>query len=192
MIKILGDENLGANILNNKTAIILVDMLNDFVTGPLSCDSAKTIVQPLKELITTAREKGTHIIYANDCHYKGVDKELELWGDHAIAGTKGAEVVPELAPQSSDFVVPKRRYSGFFQTDLHLILTELGVENVIITGLHTHICIRHTTADAYCWGYEIYIPSDCIGAFTKEDYDSGMEYLKTVYGAKIFHSKEFQ
>jgi len=125
------------------------------------------------------------VIYANDAHIKGIDRELELWGDHAIIGTEGAEVIPELTPQEGDFVVPKRRYSGFFQTDLHLLLTELGVDTVVMTGLHAHMCVRHTTADAYYWGYRIIVPTDATDSFTKEDYEYGIQYLKDIYGAQL-------
>ena len=108
-----------------KTAVILVDMLNDFVTGALTCERAVAIVPQLEKLVAEARKKDVTVIYSNDSHLKGIDRELELWGDHAIAGTPGAEVIPELTPQEGDFVIPKRRYSGFFQTDLQLLLDEL-------------------------------------------------------------------
>lgn len=168
-----------------KKAVILVDMLNDFVTGALTCDRARAIVPHLEKLVDAARKKGVYVIYANDAHIKGIDRELELWGDHAIIGTKGAEVIPELAPQEGDFIIPKRRYSGFFGTDLHLLLTELGVDTVIMTGLHAHMCVRHTTADAYYWGYQIIVPTDATDSFTKEDYEYGIRYLKDVYGAQL-------
>ena len=168
-----------------KKAVILVDMLNDFVTGALTCDRAKAIVPHVKRLVEAAREKGITVIYSNDAHLKGVDGELKLWGDHAIVGTKGAEVIPELTPGEGDYIIPKRRYSGFFQTDLHLLLTELGVDTLIMTGLHTHMCVRHTTADAYCWGYDIIVPKDATDSFTQEDYEYGLNYLKEVYGAEI-------
>ena len=168
-----------------KKAVILVDMLNDFVTGTLTCDRAKAIVPQLEKLVKAAREKRVYVIYANDAHIKGVDRELQLWGDHAIIGTGGAEVIPELTPQEGDFVVPKRRYSGFFQTDLHLLLTELGVDTVIMTGLHAHMCVRHTAADAYYWGYGIILPTDATDSFTKEDYEYGIRYLKDIYGAQL-------
>ena len=168
-----------------KTAVIVVDMLNDFVTGALGCDRARALVPALERLIRAARDKGVPVIYTNDSHRKGIDHELTLWGDHALEGTKGAEVVPELAPAEGDFVVPKRRYSGFFQTDLHLLLRELGVEKLIMTGLHAHMCVRHTSADAYCWGYEVIAATDGMDAFTQEDYESGLNYLKDVYGARL-------
>ncbi len=171
---------------NKKTAILVVDMLNDFVTGALKCDRGLAIVPKTAKLLDAARKYGVHVVFCNDAHIKGVDHELKLWGDHAIAGTKGAEVIPELKACDSDYVVPKRRYSGFFHTDLDLLLHELGVDTVIMTGLHTHMCVRHTSADAYCLGYNVVVASDATDSFTQEDYDGGIKYLKEVYGAKVY------
>lgn len=166
-------------------ALILVDMLNDFVTGALGCDRGRVIVPDLIKLTNAAREHGIPVIYSNDSHLKGIDHELKLWGDHAIRGTKGAEVIPELTPQETDYVIPKRRYSGFYQTDMQLLLSELHVDSVIITGLHTHMCCRHTSADAYYLGYNIVVPKETTNSFTEEDYDYGLKYLREVYGANI-------
>jgi nicotinamidase-related amidase len=166
-------------------AVIVIDMLNDFVTGSLKCDRAERIIKPLRKLVTSARAKGVPVIYSNDCHHRGIDRELNLWGDHAIAGTKGAEVIPELEPGPGDYVVPKRRYSGFFQTDLQLLLNELGTDTVIMTGLHANMCLRHTAADAYYWGFRIVVPRDGTEAFTEEDYQGGLDYLAKVYGAEL-------
>ena len=169
----------------SKRAILVVDMLNDFVTGALKCDRGLAIVPKTAELLRGAREKGVPVIFCNDAHLKGIDHELKLWGDHAIAGTKGAEVIPELELCEKDYVVPKRRYSGFFHTDLDLLLKELGVDTVILTGLHAHMCVRHTTADAYQLGYGIVVAKDATDSFTEEDYLYGIKYLKEVYGAEI-------
>lgn len=169
-----------------KTAILVVDMLNDFVTGALKCDRGLAIVPNVARLLDGARKKGVAVIFCNDAHIKGIDHELKLWGDHAIAGTKGAEVIPELKLCEKDYVVPKRRYSGFFRTDLELLLKELGIENVVMTGLHTHMCVRHTSADAYCLGYNVIVASDATDSFTEQDYNIGIEYLKSVYGAQVF------
>lgn len=172
------------------TAIIVVDILNDFVTGALTCQRALGIIQPTKKLLDAARKHHIPVIFSNDAHIKGIDHELKLWGDHAIAGTKGAEVIPELELQEGDYVVPKRRYSGFFHTDLDLLLKELGVNSVILTGLHTHMCVRHTSADAYQLGYEVNVCKDCTDSFTEEDYNYGIKYLKEVYGANIYSVDE--
>lgn len=173
-----------------KTVVLVVDMLNDFVTGALACDRGKAIVPKTAKLLKAARENGVPVIFCNDAHLKGIDHELKLWGDHAIVGTEGAEVIPELELCEKDYVVPKRRYSGFFRTDLELLLRELGVETVIMTGLHTHMCVRHTSADAYCLGYEVVVASDATDSFTEQDYNNGIEYLKTVYGAQVFKVDE--
>ena len=174
----------------NHPAILVVDMLNDFVTGSLACDRGKAIVPATAALLKAAREKGVPVIFCNACHLPGIDKELKLWGDHAIKGTKGAEVIPELELCDKDYVVPKRRYSGFFQTDLDILLKELGVQTVIITGLHTHMCCRHTSADAYMLGYDVVVAKEATNAFTEEDYVSGLAYLKTCYGADAYTNEE--
>lgn len=173
-----------------KTALIVVDMLNDFVTGALKCDRGLAIVPTCKRLIEGLREIGVPIIYTNDAHIKGIDHELKLWGDHAIAGTKGAEVIPELAPQEGDYIIPKRRYSGFFATDLDMLLKELGVTTVILSGLHAHMCVRHTAADAYQLGYDVVVAKDATDSFTEEDYVYGINYLKGTYGAAILSTDE--
>ena len=169
----------------SKSAILVVDMLNDFVTGALKCDRGLAIVPKTAELLRAARAKNVPVIFCNDAHLKDIDHELKLWGDHAIAGTKGAEVIPELELCATDYVVPKRRYSGFFYTDLDLLLKELGVDTVILTGLHAHMCVRHTAADAYQLGYDVVVAKDATDSFTEEDYLYGIKYLKETYGAKV-------
>ena len=171
--------------MKNKYAVLVVDMLNDFVTGALKCDRGLAIVAKTKELLEGCRKKGVPVIFCNDAHLKDIDHELKLWGNHAIVGTKGAEVIPELGLCEKDYIVPKRRYSGFFQTDLKLLLDELGVDTLIMTGLHTHMCVRHTSADAYQYGYNLLVAKDATDSFTAEDYNYGIKYLKDTYGAQI-------
>lgn len=171
---------------NNKTAILVVDMLNDFVTGALQCDRGLAIVPKTAQLLQEARNNGVAVVFCNDAHLKDIDQELKLWGEHAIAGTLGAAIIPELEQCDKDYVVPKRRYSGFFHTDLDLLLKELGIDTVVMTGLHTHMCVRHTSADAYCLGYNVVVASDATDSFTEEDYVSGLSYLKDVYGAQVY------
>ena len=77
-----------------KQAILVVDMLNDFVTGALKCDRGLAIVPKTAQLLDGARKVGVPVVFCNDAHIKGIDHELKLWGDHAIVGTKGAEVIP--------------------------------------------------------------------------------------------------
>jgi nicotinamidase-related amidase len=174
----------------DKPAILVVDMLNDFVTGALTCDRAKAIVPATVQLLDAARAANVPVIFCNDAHLPGIDRELALWGDHAIVGTPGAQVIPELNVSEKDYIVPKRRYSGFFQTDLDILLKELGVKTVVMTGLHAHMCVRHTSADAYCLGYDVVVAKEATDSFTEEDYVNGLAYLKTCYGADAYSNEE--
>ena len=174
----------------NKPAILVVDMLNDFVYGALTCDRAKAIVPATARLLDKAREAGVPVIFCNDAHRAGIDRELTIWGDHAIIGTPGAEVIAELNLSDKDYVVPKRRYSGFFQTELDILLKELGVQTVVMTGLHAHMCVRHTSADAFSLGYDVVVAREATDSFTEEDYLNGLAYLKQCYGADAYSNEE--
>jgi len=180
-------------------AVIIIDLLNDFVTGDLKTKRAEHIIPKLKKLIETARKHNIPVIYSNDAHYPQDVEVIEKWGKHAIKGTKGAEVIPELKPTKKDYVVEKRTYSGFYETGLDPLLRSLyrgeGVKTVILGGLHTNICVRHTAADAFFRGYKIVIAEDGVQAFTKEEHEEGLKYLEYAYKAKIMKvgkiTKEF-
>lgn len=167
-----------------KAAVLVIDMLNDFVKGELKCERAEKIIPNIKRLVEAARSHGVPVIYSNDAHLP-VDHEFGVWGPHAVKGSKGAEVIPELAPTESDFIVEKRTYSGFFETGLDLLLRDLHVDTVIITGLHTNICDRHTAADAFFRGYKVIVASDGVEASTQKDHEEGLEYMKMAYKAEI-------
>jgi len=165
-------------------AVIVIDMLNDFVTGELKCERAQKIISNIKRLVESARRKGVPVIYSNDAHLQ-TDFELGKWGKHAMKGTKEAEVIPELKPEKKDYVLEKRVYSGFFETELDSLLRNLKVDTLVLTGLHTNICVRHTAADAFFRGYKLKVPRDATDAFTEKDYKEGLQYLKEVYNAEI-------
>ena len=173
----------------SKLAVIVLDMLNDFVTGDLKTDRAARIVKPIQRLVEAARAHGVPVIYSNDAHLSSDHEVVERWGKHAIKGTTGAEIVPELAPTKGDFVVEKRVYSGFYETNLDSLLRSLynglGADTVVLVGVHTHICVRHTAASAFYRGYKIVVPRDGVQAFTHKAHVDGLKYLKDIYNAEI-------
>ena len=169
----------------SKSAVIVIDMLNDFVTGPIASPRVHHIIEPIKNLCEYARQHNMPVIYANDSHTPEVDKEFKIWGPHAVEGTTGAEVISELTPQAGDYVVPKKTYSGFFQTPLELILRELDVDTVIITGWQADCCCRHTSADAFFRGFQIIVPRETTDTTTEDGYTGGLEYIKNIYGGNI-------
>jgi len=168
-----------------RMSVIVVDMLNDFVTGTLKCERALKIIPNIQRLLDFARKKKIPVIYVSDAHLPSVDEELELWPPHAIVGTKGAEVVEELKPVEGDYTLQKRRYSAFYETGLDPLLRELKVDTVVLVGLVTNVCIQHTAADAFFRGYRIIIPEDCVEAPTEETQKTAIKYLKVNYGSEI-------
>jgi nicotinamidase-related amidase len=165
-------------------ALIIVDMLNDFVDGKLANPKAQAIVEPLQRLLSHAREEGWVVAFSNDAH-RPDDPELRIWGPHAMEGTPGADVIPQLAPREGEIVSPKRVYGAFDGTGLDEQLKEKGVDEVVIAGQHTHICVRHSSYGAQTHGYRIAIPRDAVAAFEGVDEDEALDYLKMAYGAEI-------
>ena len=170
-------------------AVILIDVQNDFFTGPLKTKRVPAIIQPLQRLLVAAHKNSVPVIYSIDAHYPQDVEVARKWGNHAIKGTPGAEVIPELAPDKADYVVEKRTYSGFYETGLDPLLRSLyggdGVKTVVLGGVHTNMCIRHTSADAFFRGYHIVIVEDGVEAFTEKDHVEGLKYLEYVYNAKV-------
>lgn len=181
------------NISRQRIAILVNDMLNDFIYGDLKSDRASKIITQIRDLVSVARKKDVPVFYCNDEHVED-DPELKIWGPHAMKGTNGSKVIRELEPAQQDHVVPKRFYGSFDSTDLDALLKELyegkGVNTLIIAGIHTHICIKHTAYGAFIRGYNIIIPEDAVSAFTREDHESGLSYIKNNYGAQIKRSSE--
>lgn len=171
-------------------ALLVVDMLNDFVSGKIKNPRSERIIPSIDELLRKARsDEDWIVVYANDAHLPG-DFELEVWGEHAMAGTAGAEIIPELAAAGSDIVLPKRFYSSFHETGLDPLLRQLGVEEIVLAGQHTNICVRHTTADAFFRGYRVVVPRDAVEAISEEDHQSGLKYLETMYKVDFPYAKE--
>jgi nicotinamidase-related amidase len=165
-------------------ALVIVDMLKDFVDGKLANPKAQGIIEPLQRLLAHARENGWVVVFSNDAHQPD-DPELKVWGEHAMAGDPGAEVIDELAPQAGDVISPKRGYGAFDGTGLDEQLRERGVDEVVVTGQHTHICVRHSSYGALIRGYEITVPADAVCAFEGVSEEDALEYLKATYGATL-------
>jgi nicotinamidase-related amidase len=168
--------------------ILVTDMLNDFIYGRLKSVRARMIIPKIKYLLDFARRKNIPIFYCNDEHLSS-DPEIRVWGAHAMKGTKGAKVIQNIKPTNNDLMIPKRGYSAFDDSRLEKALKSTyngkGPTTIIMTGIHTHICIKHSTYDAFRRGYDTIIAEDGVNAFTKNDHIFGLEYMRANYGAKI-------
>ncbi len=171
-----------------KRAILVIDMINDFVVGKYGSEGAKRIVPILKIFLNCARVKKIPIIYVQDTH-NPKDPELKIWGRHALKGTQGCETVRELSPGPKDILIEKNTFSGFYKTKLEHFLKKLRVKELILTGVTTDICVKHAAADGFFRGYKLTVASDCCAALSDEDHRSALEYMKRVYRAKIIDSR---
>src|SRR5256884_8876138 len=134
---------------DRRYAVLLVDMLYDFVYGKIKTDRDPPIIPKSGALADAARSADIPVFYPNDSHTRR-DFEIQRWGEHAMRGTKGARVIVDLRPRKRDVQIPKTTYSSFFNTKLERELKKThdrkGPNTLIITGLHTDCCVRHTTA----------------------------------------------
>lgn len=172
----------------SKEAILIIDMLNDFVVegAPLEVPETRKIIPTIKKEIETARAKGNPVIYVCDAHEKD-DKEFSKfgWPQHAVKGTKGAEVIDELKPDKNDIIIEKTTYSGFYNTKLDETLNRFGLRSLRLTGCVTHICVMFTASDAVLRDYNVTVVKDAVAGLTKEDHDAALRIMKNVLGVKI-------
>jgi len=171
-----------------KPAVLVIDVINDFVSGVMGSERSSDVINPIKRLLGYARDNKIPVIYASDSHTPD-DREFDLWPNHAMEGSWGARVVDEIKPQSGDHIVKKHCYSAFHDTELDELLKSLKVDTVIITGIVTNVCVQHAAADAYFHGYDIVVPEDCVQARTDQEQEASLQYMRRNYGAEITTSE---
>ncbi len=172
---------------SNKTALIIVDMQNDFVKegGALLVPSAAEIIPKIKKLANDARKSGVHVTYTQDTHFEG-DKEWKIWPEHCRKGTWGWEIIDELKPLPDDLVFTKNRYDGFYGTSLdHYLSSVWKIENLVIAGTVSSICVAHTAASAGLRWYNIVVPADCISALTEFDQALTLRQVSWLYTGSV-------
>ena len=165
-----------------KPAINIVDMLRDNVEigAPFSIgEEGREIIPRLQELLRIGRKHGVPIIFANDSFLPNdFTSQGEIFqGEiepHCIRGTTGAEVISELQPHDSDIVLPKRRFSAFFKTDLDITLRQLGVDTIVVGGISTPVCVMFTVIDGICNGFKAILLDDCCAAHKREIHDKAL------------------
>lgn len=166
-----------------QTAVLVVDMLNDFLDGggAMPLDGGEALYEPLTLLIETARSAGSAVIWVCDEHSEH-DREFDKRAVHCLAGSWGSQIVPALEPHPDEYRVAKRRYSGFFETDLDLRLRELGIRHVVVVGVVTNICVRSTVHDAFYRGYDAIVPRECVMATGEREQESTLYDIDTHFG----------
>jgi nicotinamidase-related amidase len=164
------------------TAVIVVDMQNDFVTpgGALALDAAERAIPAIKGLLERARAAGVRIFYTRDTHGAD-DLEFPIWGEHVLEGTWGWQIVDALTPLSGDRVIDKLRYDGFFGTSLDHELRVGGVKTTVVCGTAANVCVLHTAGSAALLGYNIVVPTDGVAALTPFDLEATFRQVHFLY-----------
>ncbi|MBM6774159.1 cysteine hydrolase family protein [Olsenella profusa] len=177
-------------INRNETALLVIDAIEAVGDDALYDPDAATAAYraAVARTVDACHAAGVPVIFCNDAHVRGLDRELELWGEHGIAGE--TRVYPEVEVRPGDLTIPKRRYSGFFQTDLDLTLRELGVTTVIAVGCDTNICVLHTLADACFLGYGSVVVTDATMTFLCGTQEGALEHCEKCYGSALVTSEE--
>jgi len=175
-----------------KTAVIVVDMQNDFGSKGGMFDRAgidisgiQKVIGPTAKVLASARRAGVKIIYLKMgfrpdlsdlgspdspnrvLHLRfGVGQTVRAPDGREsrilIRDTWNTDIVPELKPQADDVVIYKHRFSGFYQTDLDATLKKLGIKHLIITGCTTSVCVEATVRDAMYRDYSCVLLTDCM------------------------------
>ena len=181
------------NIDPKTTAVLVIDVLvtkgDDAIYNP--SPEEERVVNNSVRVVEAARAQGIPVIFCDDAHIPGVDAELDLWGEHGIKNKAVPNPALKAGSGDKDFIVTKRRYSGFFGTDLDLLLRELGIKTVVAVGEDTNICVLHTLADAYYLGYASVVVEDATRTFLCGTQEAGIEHFVKCYGSKIVTTDEF-
>lgn len=168
-----------------KTAVLVIDELGgsqDVMPG------LEEMVDKSVAIVKAARAAGVPVIFANDAHVPGRDKEIELWGAHGIAGTEDAKPYDAFELCESDIIIPKRRYDAFFGTDLDLTLRELGIDTLIVVGADANICVLQTLAGAYYRCYKTIVVADAVATFLIGTHEHALEYFSRCYDSRVVDS----
>ncbi|MBD3288154.1 isochorismatase family protein [candidate division KSB1 bacterium] len=171
----------------DKTALIVIDMQNDFVKegGSLVVPSASDTIPKIQRQLQKARDAGVQIIYTQDTQIPG-DPEFDVWPEHCLKDSWGWEIIEELSPQEGDLVCPKNRYDGFYGTWMEHFLTRIWkLENVFITGTVSNICVLHTAASAGLRWLHVVAAADGMSALTDFEQALTLHQIATLYGGEV-------
>jgi nicotinamidase-related amidase len=187
------------------TALLIVDMQRDFVSqggfGEFlgnDVSAVRDAIQPTQCVLKTAREVGLPVIYTREGHEShladcppskqergrldvGIGDEGPM-GDVLVRGEDGHEIVPELEPEPEDVVIDKPGKGSFYATDLNLILQNQDIDNLIVTGVTTEVCVHTTIREANDRGYDCLMLEDCVGSYFEEFQRVGVKMIKAQGG----------
>jgi nicotinamidase-related amidase len=174
-----------------KTALIVVDMQNDFVKegGTLVVPDAAGTVPTIRSLLDRARSAGAKVVFTQDTHTEG-DPEWNIWPEHCREGTWGWQIIDELAPREDETVLRKVRYDAFYGTHLDHFLRLWGVDTLVICGTVANICVHYTAASAALRWFHVVVPRDATSALDPFDLEASLRQTSFLFTGDITESEK--
>ena len=182
------------SMIEGESALIVIDVQNEFVDDLPEEMQGKQVVENARKVLHSFRKVGVPIIHFREIHRKShVDFGRELDGTekvHAVEGTKAADYYAGMEPLEEEYQIIKRRYSGFFATDLNILLQGLGVKRLYIIGLLTDVCVHYTCADAHQYDYYIKVIKEAVGGSTIEAHNAALQAIEYLQHGAVISMKE--
>lgn len=171
--------------------LIVVDMLNDFLKpdGKLYCGpTAEAIVPGVVELVKKSVENDDVILFLADAHDKN-DLEFKRFPEHCVEGTDGAELIDELKKAVDDYenfeIIEKKRYSGFFETELEDALFFEDADLIEVVGICTSICVMDTVGGLANRDLKMNLYKDLVADFDPEMHEMALKRMENLYGVNM-------
>lgn len=167
-------------------ALLIIDMINalDFPEAGGMRDAAIAAARAVARLRLQAEEAGVPVIYVNDNDGEWHSERSRLIERCLADDSAGAAMVRTIEPHDDDYFVIKPRFSGFYATNLPVLLPQLGVTRLILTGIAADICVLFTAADAHMREYELWVPRDAVAATDAERTDWALDIMANSMGAE--------
>ena len=174
-----------------KTALLIIDVINslDYPEGKKLLKTALPAAKNILRLKNKLKKKNIPVIYVNDHFGEWRSNWEEVFQICSAPQNTGAKLCEILKPEADDYFVLKPKHSGFFSSNLEILLEDLKVKKLIIVGIAGNICVLFTVNDAHMRGYEIHVPHDCIASNSKKDNDYALRQFKDVFKIKISASQ---
>lgn len=187
------NEDLHGNVPDQcPVALVLIDVINDldFSGGEKLLESALPAARNLAELKRRAKAERVPVIYVND-NFGKWRSDFHNQLEHVVDdGTLGKPIAELLAPDHDDYFVLKAKHSGFYHTQLDLLIAYLGTRTLIVTGFTTDICVLFTASDAHMRDLHVVVPKDCVAATDARDHEQTLEHMARVLGVRVLDSGE--
>jgi nicotinamidase-related amidase len=171
----------------NRTALVVIDMQNDFLLpdAPVCTPGGMDLVPVIADLAQACRAAGLPVVFTQEMHRSDRSDfgiELHFEPVHCLEGTSGMEMVSGLEPQPGDIrILGKRRYDAFLGTDLDLALRVRGVENLLIAGVCTDICVISTVYHARNLDYRCHVLRDAVAGTTLTRHEAALVCMEHVF-----------